>query len=78
MLGRKTTNKLLNSNVCQEPEIEQNHGHSHNMVPPAKIVKKWAPAHKVKPVAWMIIIGDSLHNFMDGLSIGKYFLALAV
>ena len=25
---------------------------------------------KVAPVAWMIIIGDGLHNFIDGLAIG--------
>ncbi|XP_020601794.1 zinc transporter ZIP14-like [Orbicella faveolata] len=25
---------------------------------------------KVAPVAWMIIIGDALHNFIDGLAIG--------
>ena len=27
----------------------------------------------VKPVAWMIIIGDGLHNFIDGVSIGAAF-----
>jgi len=25
---------------------------------------------KVAPVAWMIILGDALHNFIDGLAIG--------
>ena len=28
---------------------------------------------KVAPVAWMIIIGDGLHNFIDGLAIGASF-----
>ena len=25
---------------------------------------------KVKPVAWLIIIGDAIHNFADGLALG--------
>ncbi|XP_052280033.1 metal cation symporter ZIP14-like [Dreissena polymorpha] len=28
---------------------------------------------KVQPVAWMIIFGDALHNFIDGISIGAAF-----
>jgi zinc transporter ZupT len=27
----------------------------------------------VKPVAWMIIFGDGLHNFIDGMTIGAGF-----
>lgn len=28
---------------------------------------------RVAPVAWMIILGDGLHNFIDGLAIGVSF-----
>jgi zinc transporter ZupT len=34
------------------------HGHSH------------AVPHSVTAVAWMVIMGDGLHNFTDGLAIG--------
>ena len=41
------------------------HGHSHD-------VNK-TDLTLVSPVAWMIIFGDGLHNFIDGLAIGVGF-----
>lgn len=37
----------------------QGHGHSHEV------------PQSVSAVAWMVIMGDGLHNFTDGLAIGS-------
>ena len=49
--------------------VRQNHNHSHHghshEVP--------AGTSDIATVAWMVIFGDGLHNFIDGLSIGAAF-----
>ncbi|XP_053385137.1 metal cation symporter ZIP14-like [Mercenaria mercenaria] len=76
-ISRSDDSQLSNSrnDVSVKPDHEANggvthnghthmHGHVHN-----------APHHHrhVAPVAWMIIFGDGLHNFIDGVSIGAAF-----
>lgn len=31
--------------------------------------------HNIKPSAWLVIIGDAIHNFVDGLAIAATFIA---
>lgn len=48
------------SSVIISDHHGHSHGHSHEI------------PHSVSAVAWMVIMGDGLHNFCDGLAIGTY------
>ncbi len=53
-----------------EGEIEavpQEHGHGHSHTAPTS----------VSSIAWMVIMGDGLHNFTDGMAIGTDFTTLS-
>ena len=35
-----------------------------------KMNKKFLKMPKIKPLAWLIIIGDGVHNLADGMALG--------
>ncbi|KAL5015018.1 hypothetical protein ScPMuIL_009288 [Solemya velum] len=59
---------LTNHNHCEDEDdsvLHSHHGHSHlhgNKLPTS-----------VASIAWMVILGDGIHNFSDGLAIGAAF-----
>ena len=58
--------KTVNSSAVEPPSggsQGHGHGHSHGTEVP----------DSVAAVAWMVILGDGLHNFSDGLAIGAAF-----
>ncbi|BHF66021.1 hypothetical protein SprV_0200903500 [Sparganum proliferum] len=54
----------------EQPKKDDHHGHSHEKI------RAWLKVPgSMAAIAWMVIMGDGLHNFTDGMAIGVAFSA---
>ena len=59
------TNMKSKDDGSKEAESLKNHGHSHGTIDPK--------SSSLSSIVWMVILGDGLHNFTDGMAIGAAF-----
>lgn len=65
ILGVITKRRSDKSNTKDSSEVQhKKHGHSHGSMPQSK---------SMSSIVWMVILGDGLHNFTDGMTIGAAF-----
>jgi zinc transporter 10 len=55
--------------VCVREHKNHHHGHSHTHG------HVHSAPNSLSSVAWMVVMGDGLHNFTDGMAIGAAFAA---
>lgn len=61
-------NYLICFFLREHSRAHHGHSHAHGHV--------HAPPSSIASVAWMVIMGDGLHNFTDGMAIGEFIRAL--
>lgn len=57
--------KKSKSGEYEKPKQESHHGHSHGI--------NDSGSDSLSSIVWMVILGDGLHNFTDGMAIGAAF-----